>query len=289
MSSVARWYLPLLLLLALRPCGPLAAQEVSVVQSADGVPIHYEVHGSGEPTVVLVHGWANNRRFWNPHTRSLARYHRVVALDLAGFGASGARRTAWTMDRFGQDVAAVVRVLPTSSVILVGFSMGAAAVLEAARLLPERVVGVVLVNAFHDPEAQFDDAAIASMRHSIESTWRNPAAVRQLEFTQQAPDSLISRYLSSTPTTLPEFWWESHADLFRWRSSRLVSLLSDLKVPLVAIHGETPPTNVEAYLRLVPDFSLSLIERVGHLGVLWERPGTFEGELLEAIGRISPR
>ncbi|MGB5304259.1 MAG: ester cyclase, partial [Gemmatimonadota bacterium] len=54
--------------------------------SADGVPIRYEVHGTGDPALVLVHGWTNSRAIWGVHPRTLANTHRVVALDLAGHG-----------------------------------------------------------------------------------------------------------------------------------------------------------------------------------------------------------
>ena len=51
--------------------------------SADGVVIRYETHGAGDPALVLVHGWTNSRAIWGIHPQTLARAHRVVALDLA--------------------------------------------------------------------------------------------------------------------------------------------------------------------------------------------------------------
>lgn len=58
------------------------------------------------------------------------------------------------MNAFGQDVAAVVADLRLERVILVGHSMGGSVVLEAAQTIgPDRVAGIVLVDAFHDPLA----------------------------------------------------------------------------------------------------------------------------------------
>ena len=111
-----------LLAIAAASCG----QDVRTLRSADGTAIVYESFGSGEPALVLVHGWTNNRTFWRPHVEALARSHRVVTLDLAGFGDSGASRSDWTMELFGEDVAAVVRALPESDIVAVGFSMGGA-------------------------------------------------------------------------------------------------------------------------------------------------------------------
>jgi pimeloyl-ACP methyl ester carboxylesterase len=128
--------------------------------SADGLRIAYERHGDKGPVLVLVHGWTNNRSFWEPHPESLARDFQVVTLDLPGFGESGNGRDIWTMEGFGQDVAAVVAALGADPVFLVGFSMGGAAVLEAAAVLEDRVAGVVLVDVFHDVNQRYDRTAI---------------------------------------------------------------------------------------------------------------------------------
>ena len=66
-----------------------AESDIRTVASSDGVLLQYEVSGSGEPTLLLVHGWTNNRTFWEPHTTALAHSYRVVAMDLPGFGKIG--------------------------------------------------------------------------------------------------------------------------------------------------------------------------------------------------------
>ena len=117
----------------------------SVAFSADGIPIHFEVRGerTAQPTLVLIHGWSHDRRFWEPHSTTLAATYQIVAMDLAGFGRSGADRLVWTMEAFGKDVAAVVDTLGLERVVLVGFSMGAPVALEAALQMTGVVVGSV--------------------------------------------------------------------------------------------------------------------------------------------------
>ena len=61
---------------------------------------------------------------------------------------------------FGEDVAAVIRKLDLRRVILVGHSMGGPAILEAAALVPDRVIGLVPVDTFHDVEFTFGDKFI---------------------------------------------------------------------------------------------------------------------------------
>ncbi len=51
----------------------------------NGLRIHYEVQGEGEP-VVLVHGWPTHSAMWRRQIPVLAEQARVDAVDLAGFG-----------------------------------------------------------------------------------------------------------------------------------------------------------------------------------------------------------
>jgi pimeloyl-ACP methyl ester carboxylesterase len=79
-----------------------------VAESADGVPISYEVHGTGEPTVVFIHGWSCDERYWREQMPVFAEQHRVVVIDLAGHGHSGLGRETYTTEAFGEDVKTVL-------------------------------------------------------------------------------------------------------------------------------------------------------------------------------------
>jgi pimeloyl-ACP methyl ester carboxylesterase len=95
-----------------------------IALSADGVPIHYDVQGTGALALVFVHGWCCDRHSWDRQVDAFAPSYTVVRLDLAGHGASGQARTQWTMAAFGQDVVAVVEQLRLVQVVLIGHSMG---------------------------------------------------------------------------------------------------------------------------------------------------------------------
>jgi pimeloyl-ACP methyl ester carboxylesterase len=121
-----------------------------IAKSTDGLPIQYEVQGSGTPALVFVHGWCCDRHVWDRKVGHFAPHYTVVRLDLAGHGASGRTRTRWTMEAFGQDVAAVVEQLGLEQVVLIGHSMGGAVIVEAARRLPATVIGLVGAETWHD-------------------------------------------------------------------------------------------------------------------------------------------
>jgi pimeloyl-ACP methyl ester carboxylesterase len=135
-------------------CGtqPLSSGALmGTVASADGSLIRYESKGQGNPTLVFVHCWTCSHEFWKQQLEHFAKRYRVVWVDLAGHGESGSQRQKYTMQSFGQDVAAVVRKIDARQVVLVGHSMGGPVSLEAAKLLGDRVIGIVGVDTFYTP------------------------------------------------------------------------------------------------------------------------------------------
>jgi pimeloyl-ACP methyl ester carboxylesterase len=266
---------------------------VAEVVSVDGVPVRYEVRGSGEPTLVLVIGWGGNRTFWRPHSETLAAAHRVVAVDLPGFGESGSGRSAWTMQAYGHDVSTVVGHVGARRAVLVGQSMAGAAVLEAAFLNPANVAGVVLVDIFHDPDEKDADPSgegyVDGFRSLLGGPVKDPAEVRSAMFSPDTPESLILQAISYFPHPIPEHWWEIVRAFVRWKNSRLASVLAQLEVPLEAINRASLQTKVEAFRRYMPSFRVATMDGVGHMGIVWERVEEFDRLLLGAVKRFSQR
>jgi pimeloyl-ACP methyl ester carboxylesterase len=118
------------------------------VTSADGVPIRYDDYGEGSPALVLVHGWSCDRSYWSEQVSALSVRHRVITVDLGGHGESGLGRENWTIAAFGADVAAVVESLDLDSVVLVGHSMGGDVIFQAARLLPDKVEALIMLDTY---------------------------------------------------------------------------------------------------------------------------------------------
>lgn len=234
-----------------------------------------------------MHGWSNNRSFWEPHFSAYARMHPVVALDLAGFGESGTDRSLWSMRAFGQDVNAVLEDLQLHDAVLVGFSMGAGAVLEAAVQHPERVRGVVFVDWLHDPDFRYGRDYAAGMSDFAVKNWHRPGFFPPDSLLEPFPDSLVARYERGTPGALPQHWQAIGAELFRWADEDLVPDLKRLRVPLAAINSSNPVTNVAAYQRYAPGFQVRLMPRRTHLGVIWQDTEGFDRHLAELIAGMS--
>ena len=87
----------------------------------------------GARAFVLVHGWKQSHRLWDPAIARLAARHRVVAFDLRGMGESDKPNSRYTFDELAGDLAFVLDALDLEDVTLVGWSMGCTVSLAAAR------------------------------------------------------------------------------------------------------------------------------------------------------------
>jgi pimeloyl-ACP methyl ester carboxylesterase/predicted glycosyltransferase len=116
----------------------------------DGVKLHYEVHGSSEPTVFLLPTWSvMHSRHWKMQIPYLARHCRVLTFDGRGNGRSD-RPTdpeAYAEPEFAADAIAVMDATGTDRAVIVGFSMGAHRGLLLAANHPERVEAAVFIGA----------------------------------------------------------------------------------------------------------------------------------------------
>ena len=114
-----------------------------------GGPVHYrEWPGPAEgPTFVLVHGLGGSLLNWASVAPGLARWGRVVALDLAGFGLTPLERRSAGVTANRRLLGAFLKALELPPVVLVGNSMGGMVSLLQAARAPETISALVLVDA----------------------------------------------------------------------------------------------------------------------------------------------
>jgi pimeloyl-ACP methyl ester carboxylesterase len=107
--------------------------------------IAYERQGSGSP-ILFFHNGGTSHAIWLEVMARLAPRHTVVAVDLLGYGASSKPGTGYTMTNYVELVGALYTELELERATLVGNCMGSAIALSFARLHPERVSSLVLIN-----------------------------------------------------------------------------------------------------------------------------------------------
>src|SRR2546421_6201815 len=112
----------------------------------NGVKFGYEVHGSGEPTVLLAPTWPIvDSQHWKAQVPYLARHFRVVTFDPRGNGRSDrpSDPAAYADAEYVDDIVAVLDAVGAPQAALVGLCTGGWWALAAAALHPDRALGVV--------------------------------------------------------------------------------------------------------------------------------------------------
>ncbi len=118
---------------------------MSYLSREDNKQVYYESHGSGDSAIVLVHGWGMSGRTWDHVVPALTDAgHRVVLIDHRGCGLSDKDFADLSIKAIAGDVVALVQELGLSSVVLNGWSLGGAVVVEAADQLGSACSGLVL-------------------------------------------------------------------------------------------------------------------------------------------------
>jgi pimeloyl-ACP methyl ester carboxylesterase len=252
--------------------------------SADGIPIVFEMSGAGTPTLVFVHGWSCDRSYWTHQVTAFVDRHEVVTIDLAGHGDSGVSRAEWTMPAFGEDVVAVADQLRLDRMVLIGHSMGGDVIVEAARRLPGRVIGLVWVDAYRtlgEPRSDEELATfLAQLRADYATTTRD--LVRQM-FLPTSDKSLVEWVAADMAAAPPEIGIGA-AEHARTFEPSLILALSELQMPVVAINPDDGPSDIEALRR--HGVRTVLMPGVGHFAML-EDPSAFNRLLDETIREIT--
>jgi len=118
----------------------------------------FEEAGSGEPPMLLVHGWTSDRLCFAPQMRYFSSAHRVVAVDLRGHGESDQPHGAYSPDVFVEDLSWLCDRLGIRNGVLVGHSMGGNIVLELGAQRPDLAAAVILLDAPVFPSAGLTEA-----------------------------------------------------------------------------------------------------------------------------------
>ena len=258
---------------------------VRTVRSADGVEIAFTVSGRGATALVFIHGWSCDSGYWAGQLPAFSGAYATVAVDLAGHGSSGTDRRDWSIEAFGDDVAAVIRSLPHERVILVGHSMGGYAALEAARRFPERVIGIVGVDTLQDldgrrPDPEGAEALLEGLRRQPRETTRS--FVLQSFFTEASDPGLARRIADDMADAPPSVATPSMEALVRYDPARAAAALD---IPLTAIIGDMMPVDEAAARERLPRYRAVRIPGAGHF-LHMEEAERFNALLAAEIARM---
>lgn len=238
--------------------------------------IHHVVSGTGRPPVVLVHGFGCAHNDWDAQVAHLSPRHQTIAVDLRGHGASPGMAADCSIERYGADVAEVMRALDLPPAVLVGHSMGCRVVIEAALQAPDQTAGLILLDG-----SQFAPAMAAVLRERFAAPNGYATMVGGMftdMFTAKSDKGLADTVIARAARLPPAVGQKMLRDMQRYDVGRLTSSLASLRVPVLVLQatfsnekrerrtmvaGQTTPY-LDMLRGAVPSARIEIIPETGH-------------------------
>jgi pimeloyl-ACP methyl ester carboxylesterase len=253
---------------------PVYANGASKFIDVDGMSVHYRDEGTGPP-LVLLHGTASSLHTWNAWTAALSAHHRILRMDLPGFGLTGPNRSGdYSIGSYVAFLEAFRQALGLTRFALAGNSLGGQIAWSYAVAHPERVTELILVDSagfpIEKPALAFTlarvpvlSALLAEMdpRHMVRKTLREAYG----DPSRVTPE-LVERYRLLTLREGNRGAFVARANAARTDRS---ADLSSLRVPTLVLWGQEdrliPVSHASRFVEAIPGAELVLYEKVGHV------------------------
>lgn len=244
--------------------------------------IHHEVTGTRQPPIVFVHGFGCARADWDAQVAHLSPRHRCVAVDLRGHGDSPGDAADCSVERYGADIAELMRAMALPPAVLVGHSMGCRVVTEAALQAPAQTKAAILIDG-----SQFAPtmAAVLRERFALPDGYATFTEATFIDMFTPKSDPRVAQSVMTRARQLPQPIGEKmFTDMQRYDVTRLTSSLGSLRVPVMAVQatfsnerrerrsmtpGQTTPY-LEMLRSAVPAARVEIIPDTGHFPQLDE-------------------
>src|SRR5438876_1733152 len=158
----------------------------------NGLKMYYEIHGSGEPVVLLHGAFMAISGDWNDWIGELSKTRKVIAVEMQGHGRTADIPRDITYENLADDVAALLEQLKIPRVDLIGYSMGGAVAMQCAIRHPDKVRKVVVISSTFRRDGMVKEALDAFPKLTADAFKGSPI---EAEY----------KKLSPTPDDFPHF------------------------------------------------------------------------------------
>jgi len=261
-----------------------------MIAQTGSATLGYDDIGEGA-AVVFLHAFPLNRRMWAPQTSALAGDWRCLTVDFRGFGDSPAAEP-FGIDRYADDVAAVLDSVSVRRAVVVGLSMGGYVAFSLWRRHANRVRALVLA----DTRAGADAPDTRERRHELIALARREgvAAVvdRQLvgllgKTTRERRAEVESAVRAIAVNASVEGIVGALESMLQRPDSS--PTLPTLTVPTLIVVGAedviTPPKEARAMHEAIGESRIEVLANAGHLSSV-ERPAAFNAVLNEFLHSV---
>jgi pimeloyl-ACP methyl ester carboxylesterase len=190
----------------------------------NGLKMYYEVHGSGDPVVLLHGSFMTISSNWTGGIGELSKTRKVIAIEMQGHGRTADIKRDFTYDNLVDDVAALLDFLKIPRADFIGYSLGGGVAMQCAIRHPDKVRKVVSISAVFRLDGLVKEALDAFPKLTSEAFKGSPI---ETEY----------KKLSPTPDEFPNFIKRVIAiDLKPYDFG--ADKLKATKAPMFFIHGD---------------------------------------------------
>jgi len=213
-----------LLTMLVSPVVPAQQEPTTGQAPVNGLRMYYEVHGSGDPVVLLHGSFMTISNNWTGWIGELSRTRKVIAVEMQGHGRTTDIDRDFSHENLADDVAGLLDHLGIPSADLIGYSMGGGVAMQCAIRHPKKVRKVVSISAVFRHDGWVKEALDAFTQFTSEALEGSPI---ETEY----------RKLSPTPDRFPSFVKRVIAmDLKPYDFG--AENLRATKAPMLFIHGD---------------------------------------------------
>jgi len=240
--------------------------------ASDGARIHYEVHGRGEP-VLLIMGLGSNAYGWYRTIPWLSERYEVIAFDNRGTGRSDVPEGAYSIAQMAADAQAVLDATTHATAHVVGVSLGGMIAQRFALAYPDRVRSLVLIcttpgGPHATPPSGEVTAALIQGGEDPSTVYRRNAWFLYGEETRSRHPERIEEdivYRAKIPTQPTGYFGQIQAAMTHDTWAEIASI----RVPSLVVHGDAdllvPVQNGTHLAARIPGAELRLIPGAGHM------------------------
>ena len=237
----------------------------------NGVKMYYEVHGSGEPVVLLHGAFMTITNNWTGWIGELAKTRKVIAVEMQGHGRTADILRDISSENLADDVAALLDHLKIPKADLIGYSMGGGVAMQCAIRHPDKVRKVVVISSTFRRDGMIKEAADSIPKLTAEDFKGSPIEVeyKKLSPTPDEFPKFVKRVLATATkghdlgadklkaTTAPMFFIHGDAD-----GIRLEHVAEMFRLKGGEIHGDMKPRSASR-LAIVPNAThVTLMQRM---------------------------
>ena len=233
--------------------------------------MYYEVHGSGEPVVLLHGAFMTITNNWTGWIGELAKTRQVIAVEMQGHGRTADIERDFSNENLADDVAALLDHLKIPSADLIGYSMGGGVAMQCAIRHPDKVRKVVVISSMFRRDGMVKEALDVFPKLTADAFKGSPIETEYKKLSPTPDDfpHFVKRILATATkghdfgadklkaTTAPMFFIHGDAD-----GVRLEHVAEMFRLKGGEIHGDMKPRSASRLAILPNTTHVTLMQRM---------------------------